>query len=103
MVSQEIVCLDLNELEKEEVKSRKFSNDVVMDYERYISEKDELVIQTLSERDLDDMEFSNNRKIISKDDMKTKKIRLPCHMNETMYFCLNVCKYKNICSHRQQK
>jgi hypothetical protein len=101
----EIVELDLNELEKRESKKRAMSQGINVSYEEYVHEKDNLVIEPLTNKDFERIQekttFVNQTNSMSKDDLKTKKIRLPCHMNETLNFCQNVCQFRKFCNHRK--
>jgi hypothetical protein len=99
MVLQEIVYLDLNKLEKEELQQRRQAHDV-LSYETYSKEDDELIIKPLSQREVEHMEFSAMKNKMTKEDAMNKVVRLPCHMNETLNFCNNVCQFKKFCGHK---
>ncbi|MFP4112001.1 MAG: hypothetical protein ACLFPQ_00700 [Candidatus Woesearchaeota archaeon] len=100
---QEIVYLDLNEEEKKlnnsysEMKHRKST----FDYERYLSEEDDLVIETINENQIRSIESYETRMCAGKSNFYEKKVRLPCHITETVEFCKNVCNFRKFCSHKK--
>jgi len=99
MASQEMVYLDFDRFEREEF-DKEFSHKKI-DEEQYLKEKDDLKITPLTEREIRELEFNASKGKVSKQEYASKKLRLPCKMNETLDFCDNVCQFKQFCSHRK--